>query len=104
MAAIGLAAPPAGEGNANFLGSFLVPMLLMGVMFYFLLIAPQRKRAKEHAALLASLKSGDRVVTTSGIHGTVEGVDDHVVHLRVAPQVKLEIDKSAVAGRREAGS
>jgi preprotein translocase subunit YajC len=63
----------------------LLPFLFMGVIFYFLLIRPQQKRQKQHQQLLAGLKTGDRVVTSSGIHGLISNV-------------KIEIDKSAIAG------
>lgn len=73
----------------------LVPLLLIGVMFYFLLFRPQQKRAKEHANLLKSLKPGDEVVTSSGIVGKVITVRDKTVSLRSA-DAKLEVLKTAV--------
>ena len=89
--------PPA-PGQAGSLLTNLVPFVLMFAIFYFLLIAPQRKKAKAHTAMLAALKAGDRVVTNGGIYGTVVGVDDQKVQLRVADQVKIEIAKHAIAG------
>jgi preprotein translocase subunit YajC len=65
-------------------------------IFYFLLIRPQQRQKREREALLASVKKGDRVVTTSGLHGTVVGLGEHTVTLRVADQVKLDFDRSAV--------
>ena len=70
----------------------------MGVIFYFLLIRPQQKRQKAHQQLMANLKSGDRVVTSSGIHGLIANVKETTFLLKVADNVKIEIDKSAVAG------
>ena len=75
----------------------MVSMLaLMGVVFYFLLIRPQQKKAKELQNLLSNLKSGDKIVTTSGIIGVVITVKDKTVSIRSA-DTKLEITKGAVA-------
>jgi preprotein translocase subunit YajC len=93
-----LAMVPPGSGQSGSLLTNLVPFVLMFVIFYFLLIAPQRKKAKAHTAMLQALKAGDRVVTSGGIYGTVVGVDDQKVQLRVADQVKIEIAKHAIAG------
>jgi preprotein translocase subunit YajC len=76
----------------------LLPFLFMGVIFYFLLIRPQQKRQKQHQQLMASLKSGDRVVTSSGIHGLIANVKETTFLLKVADNVKIEIDKSSIAG------
>ena len=76
----------------------LLPFLFMGVIFYFLLIRPQQKRQKQHQQLMSNLKTGDRVVTSSGIHGLIANVKDTTFLLKVADNVKIEIDKSAVAG------
>jgi preprotein translocase subunit YajC len=65
-------------------------------IFYFLLIRPQQKQKREREALLAALKKGDRVVTTSGLWGTITGLDEQKVVLRVADQVRLEFDRSAI--------
>ncbi len=74
----------------------LMPLVLMGVIFYFILIRPQQKKAKEHTRLLTSLKPGDKVVTTSGIVGLVLTVRERTITLKSA-DAKLEIAKSAVA-------
>jgi preprotein translocase subunit YajC len=76
----------------------LLPFLFMGVIFYFLLIRPQQKRQKQHQQLMANLKTGDRIVTSSGIHGLISNVKETTFLLKVADNVKIEIDKSAVAG------
>jgi preprotein translocase subunit YajC len=65
-------------------------------IFYFLLIRPQQQQKRETERMRASLKKGDRVVTTGGLHGTVLTVNDQTVVLRVSDQVKLEFDRSAV--------
>ena len=80
----------------------LVPLVLIGVVFYFILLRPQQKRAKEHANLLKGIKAGDKVVTSSGIVGVVVAVKERTVSLRSA-DTKLEILKSAVAEISERG-
>ncbi len=85
-------APPGG-----FLGNPLVMMGLLIVMFYFLLIRPQQRQRKEMAARIASLQSGDKVVTTAGIHGIVHNVKDATVVVKVAEGTMLEFDKPAIA-------
>jgi preprotein translocase subunit YajC len=76
-------------------GSLVFLVLMVGV-FYFLLIRPQQRQRRERERLLAAIKKGDRVVTTSGLHGTVTGLSEHTVTLRVADQVKLEFDRASV--------
>ena len=93
-----LAMVPPGSGQSGSFLTNLVPFVLMFVIFYFLLIAPQRKKAKAHSTMLDGLKAGDRVVTNGGIYGTVVGVDDKKVQLRIADQVKIDIAKHAIAG------
>lgn len=75
-----------------------VPILLVFGIFYFLLIAPMRKRQKTLQNLVENLKKGDRVVTNGGLYGTVAGVEDKIVLVKVADNVKLRIAKSAIAG------
>ena len=79
-------------------GSMIVPMLCMIVIFYFLLIRPQQKKQKELVSLIASIKTGDKVVTSGGIHGIVSNVKDgNTLSLKIADNVKIEVDKSAIA-------
>ena len=75
----------------------LLPLILIFVIFYFLLIRPQKSKEKEHQKMLANLAKNDDVVTTGGIHGTIVGVKDKVVVLRIDENVKVEIEKSCVA-------
>jgi preprotein translocase subunit YajC len=65
-------------------------------IFYFLLIRPQQRQKKDREAMLAAVKKGDRVVTSSGMHGTVVGLNDNTVTLKVADSVKLDFDRSAL--------
>ena len=83
----------------------MFPFILIFVIFYFLLIAPQRKQQKETDRMLAALKRGDRVVTGGGIHGTIVDLKeaDKAVVLEVAPNVRLTLNRSAIASvKREA--
>jgi preprotein translocase subunit YajC len=95
----GAAAAP---GAANPMGSlFGNPLILMAVMvgiFYFLLIRPQQKKAKEHKALLDNLKKGDRIITSGGIIGTVVNIDDQLVNVEIADKVRIEMARPYIAG------
>jgi preprotein translocase subunit YajC len=75
-----------------------VPILLVFAIFYFLLIAPMRKRQKALQNLVENLKRGDRIVTNGGLYGTIAGVEEKAVIVKVADNVKVKIAKSAVAG------
>jgi preprotein translocase subunit YajC len=76
-----------------------IPLLLILAVFYFLLIRPQQQRAKEHEELVAGLKKGDRVVTTSGMFGTIVELKEKSVILEVASGVKVRFERDKVAGR-----
>ncbi len=93
-------ASPAGQPQqpAAVLGGF-VPMILIGVIFYFILIRPQQKRAKEQAALVSAVRSGDEVVTTGGLHGIVSNAREagsKTVLVKFAENVKIEVDRAAI--------
>jgi preprotein translocase subunit YajC len=89
-------APAASPGAAaNPLASF-IPIILIFIIMYFLLFRPQMRRQKEQQRIVASLKTGDRVVTASGIHGMITNVKETTVIVKVADNVKIEMDKSAV--------
>ncbi|HEY5704372.1 MAG TPA: preprotein translocase subunit YajC [Terrimicrobiaceae bacterium] len=93
------AASPAPEGagpQPSFLVS-MMPLIFLFVIFYFLLIRPQQRRQKAHEKLVAAIKTGDRVVTSSGIHGIVANVKDKTILLKVADNVKIEFDRGSVA-------
>ena len=90
-----LAAPPA--GGASPLVSFIPFVLVLGI-FYFVILMPMKKRQKKVDEFLAALKSGDRVVTTGGLYGTVAKVEEQSVHLQIAPNVRVEVARSAIAG------
>ena len=89
------AMPPSGAGG-NAMLTQLVFFAAIFAIFYFLLIRPQQRQRREREALLRAVKRGDRVVTTSGMHGTVTALSEHTVTLRVADQVKIEFDRTAI--------
>ncbi|CAB4244366.1 SecYEG protein translocase auxillary subunit [Methylacidimicrobium sp. AP8] len=76
--------------------SSLITLALIFGVFYFLLIRPQQKARKEQERLIASVKTGDRVVTSGGLLGTVTNVKDKTVLIRVAENVKVEVLKSSL--------
>ena len=84
--------------------SSIVFMLLMFAVFWFILIRPQQKRAKEHQAFLNALKKGDEVVTRGGVIGRVSGVADNVVTLEVQEKVRVRVLKSYIEGRHAGGA
>jgi preprotein translocase subunit YajC len=75
----------------------LFPLLIIFVIFYFMLIRPQKSREKEHQKMLNTLNKNDDIVTTGGVHGTIVNVKDKTVILRIDENVKIEIEKSSIA-------
>jgi preprotein translocase subunit YajC len=84
-------------GGSSTLVSF-VPILAMVLIFYFLVIGPANKQRKKTAEMLSALKKGDRVVTSGGIYGTVQGVEPETVYLKIADNVKVKVARSAISG------
>ncbi len=78
------------------IGSFFVPLIFIFIIMYFVMIRPQKKRQEQQQKLIGSLKTGDRVVTNAGIHGLISNVKGTTVLVKVADNVKIEIDKSAI--------
>ena len=74
----------------------MMPLIFIFIIFYFLLIRPQQKKAKDHAKLVESIKTGDAVVTHAGIHGVVTNVKEKTVLIKIADNVKVEFDRAAV--------
>jgi preprotein translocase subunit YajC len=87
------AAPAAGPAGGI---GFFVPFIFIFVIMYFVLFRPQKKRQQEQQRLISSLKTGDQVVTNAGIHGLIANVKETTVMLKVADNVKLEMEKSAI--------
>jgi preprotein translocase subunit YajC len=95
--AFAMGAPPAGGGGGQSAIMNLVPLVFMFGIFYFLLIRPQQKKAKEHRVLIDALKKGDQVITAAGIHGKVTSVDENIVTLEIAPGINIKIGKGFIA-------
>jgi len=93
-------APQEGQSQASAIETF-GPMILIFVAFWFLLIAPQRKKQKQHAKMLQALEKGAKVKTIGGVFGTVTGVKDDRFVLRISENVKIEVAKDAVASKIE---
>lgn len=75
-----------------------LPIIAIGLVFYFLVIAPANKQRKKTQEMLSSLKKGDRVITSGGIYGTIQGVEPDAVYLRIADNVKVKVARSAITG------
>ena len=89
-------APP-GEGGGGLMG--FLPMILIFVAFWFLLIAPQRKKQKEHDKMVKALEKGANVKTIGGLYGTVTGAKDDRFVVRIGENVKVEVAREAIAAK-----
>jgi preprotein translocase subunit YajC len=85
-----------GIGGPGQMLSFL-PLILIFVIFYFLLIRPQQKKAKQHQEMLGKLKKNDEVMTSGGIYGKVMALADNVVTLEVAPNVRIRVNRPQIS-------
>ena len=79
-----------------------LPLLAIVAIMYFLLIRPQQRRQKDVKQMQSSLRVGDRVITRGGIHGAIAAISDTTVSLKVAEKVKIEVDRSEIAGIKSA--
>jgi preprotein translocase subunit YajC len=93
--AMGGAGEAGGQGGS--FGAF-IPLILMFAIFYFLLIRPQQKKAKQHKQLLSGLKKGDRVVSQGGLHGVITGLTDEVVTMEIAPKIRVKVSRGSISG------
>jgi preprotein translocase subunit YajC len=84
-----------GGGTTAFLINIL-PIAAIFLVFYFLVIAPANKQKRKTQEMLTSLKKGDRVLTSGGIYGTIQGVEPDVVYLKIADNVKVKVSRSAI--------
>ena len=93
----GLAMAPGGpsQGGSSLMG--FLPMILLLAAMYFLLIAPQRKKQKQHAKMIKALEKGTKIKTVGGVYGTITNVKEDRFILRVDDNVKIEVAKEAVA-------
>jgi preprotein translocase subunit YajC len=96
-------APAGGQGGqpaqgCEQMGGFLLPMLLMFGIIYFLIIRPQQKQQKQHKAMISALKKGDKIVTNSGIFGTITGMTEATLTLEIAKNVHVRMLRGQIAG------
>ena len=88
-------APQGGDGG----GSLISTLIMFGAIFaifYFMIIRPQQKRAKEREKLLSNIEKGDKIVTSGGVHATIIGIEEKTVLIEIAPNVKIKIERSAI--------
>ncbi len=96
---ISMAPPPSDGGQSQGPGmflSFIVPMIFVGLIFYFVLIKPQKKQHQEVQKMRDNLEEGANIITTGGIHGTVKKVKDDIVTLQIADNVRIKINRGSI--------
>ncbi|MBI2566566.1 MAG: preprotein translocase subunit YajC [Candidatus Schekmanbacteria bacterium] len=76
----------------------LLPIVLIFLIFYWVVLRPESKRRRVHDEMIANLTRGDRIITTGGLHGTIVGTEESVVHVRIADKVRVTVNRSAIAG------
>lgn len=91
-----IAMAPQGGGSANLI-STLIMFGAIFLIFYFMIIRPQQKRAKQREKMLSNMQKGDKVITSGGLHGTIAGLDEKTVLLQVGDNIKMKFEKSAIA-------
>ncbi len=91
-----LMAPPAAGSNPNPVMQFL-PLILIGIVFYFFMIRPQTKKMKDQKTFIENIKKGDKVVTIGGIHGKIADINEDTYLLEIENGVKMKIDKVSVS-------
>lgn len=88
-------APAGQEGGAGLIGNLVLFGTIIAI-FYFMIIRPQQKRTKEREAMLNSVKKGDKVITSGGIHGTVMGLEEKTLLVQIADNVKVKVDRGSI--------
>jgi preprotein translocase subunit YajC len=88
-------APAGQDGGAGIVGNVVLFGSII-LIFYFMIIRPQQKRAKERQQMVDSMKKGDKIVTAGGIHGTIVGIEDKTLLVQIADNVKVKVDRSSV--------
>ncbi len=99
--AFSMAGAPAGAGSGSGMGfETFIPLILMIAIFYFLLIRPQQKKEKERVKMISSIQPGDKILTASGIYGTVSALkDENTILLKIAKGVEVEITRSSIQNK-----
>ena len=90
-------APSPGEGGGGSMVSTIIMFGAIFVIFYFMIIRPQKKRAKEREQMLSNVQKGDKIITSGGLHGTVAGLDEKTVLIDVGDKIKLTFERSAIS-------
>jgi preprotein translocase subunit YajC len=93
----------AASGGSGGFASF-IPLILMFVIFYFLLIRPQQKKTKEHKQMIDNLKTGDRIITSGGLHGRVTGVSESTLTVEIAEKVRVKVNRGSVSAITQGSS
>jgi len=93
--ALGTNPAAGGQGGSQYM-SIIMLVAIVGI-FYFLMIRPQQKRAKEHKNFLANLKKGDKIITSGGLYGTITGITDDSITIEIAEKVRVKVEKGTVA-------
>lgn len=83
--------------NPNALQALIVPLIIMGI-FLFIVILPMKRRQQKVQAFLAALKTGDKVITSGGIYGTITRVEDNTLQLQIADKVRIDVARTAIVG------
>ena len=89
-------APQGGEAGGGSLISTLIMFGAIFAIFYFMIIRPQQKRAKEREKLLSNIEKGDKIITSGGVHATIVCIEEKTVLIEIAPNVKIKIERSAI--------
>ena len=89
-------AQPGQPGSGSFITA-LVPFILVFVIFYLLIIMPSRRKQKKHQEMVEQLKPGDKIITSGGIHGTIMGVHQDKIEVKIAANTKIDVTKNAIA-------
>jgi len=84
------------DGTTSLISS-LLPFVLIILVFYFLILRPQQRKQKEREKLLSGVQKGDKVITSGGIHGTVEGIEDNTILVKISDNVKVKMEKGAIS-------
>lgn len=89
--------PAPTTGPASWLGNPMIMMVLVLVLFWVMMIVPQRKQQKQRNTMLQNLKKGDKIIMTAGIHGEITEIDEDDIRVRIADKTEVQISKSAIA-------
>lgn len=97
---LAMMSPQGGEGGGGNMWMTFVMFGAIILIMYFLMIRPQQKRQKEHQKMLESIKKGDKVITTSGMHGTVTDIDGQTYTIQISDNTKVTFEKNAIANKK----